>query len=228
MSRTIHIKDVTKSYGEENIFYALKNITLSFKSDEITLITGPSGSGKSTLLNIISTLESPASGDVFYDSKRISHLKADELANIRSQKIGFVFQQFHLLPNLTAMENVIVPLLHRKVDFDKQKKALEMLESIGLADKAQSFPSQLSGGQQQRVAIARALVTHPDWILADEPTGNLDSVNGQKIYELLSNIKKDRGCGIIIITHDPSLMEKADRVIELKDGMLRQDLLTGR
>lgn len=103
-----------------------------------------------------------------------------------------------------------------------------MLESIGLADKAQSFPSQLSGGQQQRVAIARALVTHPDWILADEPTGNLDSVNGQKIYELLSNIKKDRGCGIIIITHDPSLMEKADRVIELKDGMLRQDLLTGR
>jgi putative ABC transport system ATP-binding protein/lipoprotein-releasing system ATP-binding protein len=155
-------------------------------------------------------------------------LNENQLAEIRSRNIGFVFQQFHLLPNLTAVENVLVPLLHQKVDFDKHKRALEVLVSVGLADKTNAFPSQLSGGQQQRVAIARALATNPDWILADEPTGNLDSVNGQKIYELLFEIKKERGCGVIIITHDPSSVKKADRLIELKDGMLTQDLLIER
>ncbi|RST56936.1 ABC transporter ATP-binding protein [Siminovitchia terrae] len=229
MYTMIRLENVTKSYGEgDNSFSALKNITLDFNCEEVTLITGTSGSGKSTLLNIISTLESPTSGDVFYDNQNISYLNSDELAEIRSQNIGFVFQQFHLLPNRTAHENILIPLLHQRVNFDKEKRGLEVLESVGLKDKANAFPSQLSGGQQQRVAIARALATNPDWILADEPTGNLDSVNGQKIYELLFKIKKERGCGLIIITHDPSLVAKTDRVIELKDGMLRQDLLKGR
>lgn len=229
MYQTINLKSVTKSYGEgENTFQALKDITLSFHCKETTLITGPSGSGKSTLLNMISTLETPTSGEVFYDNEKMSGLNENQLAEIRNRNIGFVFQQFYLLPNLTAIENVLIPLLHQKVNFDKQERALEVLESVGLADKTNAFPSQLSGGQQQRVAIARALAANPDWILADEPTGNLDSVNGQKIYDLLFEIKKERGCGVIIITHDPSLVKKADRLIELKDGMLTQDFLIER
>ncbi|MEH7353495.1 ABC transporter ATP-binding protein [Neobacillus drentensis] len=215
----IALKNVSKEYiGDGVKTRALCDINIEFAKGEFISIMGPSGSGKSTLLSIIGTLDKQTSGQVFFDNKAITNLKLDDLADIRFNNIGFVFQQFHLLPTLTALENVMIPLFNRKVSFDKSERAKELLMLVGLIDKVNAFPSQLSGGQQQRVAIARALIADPDWILADEPTGNLDTEAGKNIFELLMELNISKKCGVILVTHDPLLAERTGRVIEMKDG----------
>jgi ABC-type lipoprotein export system ATPase subunit len=221
----IVIDNVEKTfYGDGVVTKVLDSINLTFDKSDFTTIVGPSGSGKSTLLNIIGTLDAPTTGKVFYDQDDITTIKNNKLADFRFKTIGFVFQQFQLLPTLTAVENVMAPLFSRKTSFPKQKRAEELLELLGLSDKMNSLPSQLSGGQQQRVAIARALVNSPQWILADEPTGNLDRKNGEVIFETLKKLNKEQGCSIILITHDEGLAKEADRTIYLTDGKVVNDV----
>ncbi|WP_308314888.1 ABC transporter ATP-binding protein [Bacillus sp. T33-2] len=203
----------------------LKNINLTLHQGEFAAIVGPSGSGKSTLLSIIGTLEEPTSGIVSFDKLEVQKLDQKKLADFRFNNIGFVFQQFHLLPTLTAKENVMVPLVSRKVDFDKNERAKELLSNLGLGDKLDLFPSQLSGGQQQRVAIARALINKPTWILADEPTGNLDSKTSFEIFNLLRSLNSEQNCGVIFVTHDLSLAQMSDKVIELSDGEILDEAI---
>jgi ABC-type lipoprotein export system ATPase subunit len=221
----IHIQNLEKSYyGDGVVTKVLDNVNLKFERKDFTTIVGPSGSGKSTLLNIMGTLDSPTNGKVLYNEEDIFTIKNNKLADFRFQHIGFVFQQFQLLPTLTAMENILAPLFARKTTFSKQERVEELLELLGLGDKKNSLPSQLSGGQQQRVAIARALVNSPKWILADEPTGNLDQKNGEIIFEILQKLNKEQGCGIILITHDDTLAKKTDRTIYLTDGKVVDDV----
>jgi ABC-type lipoprotein export system ATPase subunit len=221
----IHIQNLEKSYyGDGVVTKVLDNVNLKFERKDFTTIVGPSGSGKSTLLNIIGTLDSPTNGKVFYDEEDIFTIKNNKLADFRFHHIGFVFQQFQLLPTLTAMENIMAPLFARKTSFAKQERAEELLELLGLGDKKNSLPSQLSGGQQQRVAIARALVNSPKWILADEPTGNLDQKNGEIIFDILQKLNKEQGCGIILITHDDTLAKNTNRTIYLTDGKVVDDV----
>jgi ABC-type lipoprotein export system ATPase subunit len=221
----INIQSLEKSYfGDGVVTKVLDNINLNFKREDFTTIVGPSGSGKSTLLNMIGTLDTPTNGKVFYDDEDIFKIKNNKLADFRFENVGFVFQQFQLLPTLTAIENIMAPLFSRKTTYSKQERAEELLELFGLSDKKNSLPSQLSGGQQQRVAIARALVNSPKWILADEPTGNLDRKNGEIIFEILQKLNKEQGCGILLITHDENLAESADRTIYLTDGKVVNDV----
>jgi ABC-type lipoprotein export system ATPase subunit len=221
----IHIQNLEKSYyGDGVVTKVLDNVNLKFERKDFTTIVGPSGSGKSTLLNIMGTLDSPTNGKVLYNEEDIFTIKNNKLADFRFQHIGFVFQQFQLLPTLTAMENILAPLFARKTTVSKQERVEELLELLGLGDKKNSLPSQLSGGQQQRVAIARALVNSPKWILADEPTGNLDQKNGEIIFEILQKLNKEQGCGIILITHDDTLAKKTDRTIYLTDGKVVDDV----
>lgn len=221
----INIQSLEKSYfGDGVVTKVLDNINLDFKREDFTTIVGPSGSGKSTLLNLIGTLDTPTNGKVFYDDEDIFTIKNNKLADFRFENVGFVFQQFQLLPTLTAIENIMAPLFSRKTSYSKQERAEELLEIFGLSDRKNSLPSQLSGGQQQRVAIARALVNSPKWILADEPTGNLDRKNGEIIFEILQKLNKEQGCGIILITHDENLAESADRTIYLTDGLVVNDI----
>jgi ABC-type lipoprotein export system ATPase subunit len=221
----INIQSLEKSYyGDGVVTKVLDNINLDFKREDFTTIVGPSGSGKSTLLNMIGTLDTPTNGKVIYDDEDIFTIKNNKLADFRFENVGFVFQQFQLLPTLTAIENIMAPLFSRKTTYSKQERAEELLELFGLSDKKNSLPSQLSGGQQQRVAIARALVNSPKWILADEPTGNLDRKNGEIIFEILQKLNKEQGCGIILITHDENLAESADRTIYLTDGKVVNDV----
>lgn len=224
MLKTISLDKVSKEYYGDGVkTNALCDITINFTKGEFISIMGPSGSGKSTLLSIIGTLDKPTSGQIFFDNKFISDLNPDDLADIRFNNLGFVFQQFHLLPSLTALENVVIPLFNRKISFNKIERAKELLNLVGLGDKINSFPSQLSGGQQQRVAIARALIAEPDWILADEPTGNLDTETGKNIFELLLQLNKTKQCGVILVTHDSLLAERTGRIIEMKDGYVIND-----
>jgi putative ABC transport system ATP-binding protein/lipoprotein-releasing system ATP-binding protein len=219
MVQTINCHDVGKSYKGDGITTkAVQRVNLTFKKGEFVAIMGPSGSGKSTLLSMIGTLEKPTAGKISYDGKHSTTLKKKEIADFRFEHIGFIFQQFHLLPTLTALENVMSPLFGRKVPYNKVERAREVLESVGLKDKMNALPSQLSGGQQQRVAISRALVHEPDWLLADEPTGNLDTETGKTIFELLQKMNREKECGVIFVTHDSDLAEKADRIIEMQDG----------
>ena len=169
-------------------------------------------------MSLLGTLDVPTSGTLSYDGHELSRLNAKELADFRFEKVGFIFQQFHLIPTLTAVENVMAPLFGRKVDYDKKERALSLLARVGLREKAESLPSQLSGGQQQRVAVARALIHEPEWLLADEPTGNLDSETGEVIFELLRELNEEKGCGVICVTHDPSIAERADVQVRMKDG----------
>jgi ABC-type lipoprotein export system ATPase subunit len=221
----IHIQSLEKSYfGDGVVTKVLDNVNLKFERDDFTTIVGPSGSGKSTLLNIIGTLDKPTNGKVFYEEEDIFNIKNNKLADFRFENVGFVFQQFQLLPTLTAIENIMAPLFSRKTRYSKQERAEELLDLFGLSDKKNSLPSQLSGGQQQRVAIARALVNSPKWILADEPTGNLDRKNGEIIFDILQKLNKEQGCGIILITHDETLAESANRTIYLTDGKVVDDV----
>jgi putative ABC transport system ATP-binding protein len=216
-----HIEKTFKGDGTKTI--ALQNINLTFEKGEFTAIIGPSGSGKSTLLSLIGTLDKPSEGTITYDSEEILKKNKNKIADFRFKEIGFIFQQFHLLPTLTALENVLTPLFSRKVPYNKLERAKEVLEQVGLQDKMKSLPSQLSGGQQQRVAIARAIVHKPSWLLADEPTGNLDTETGERIYDLLKELNDQEGCGVLFVTHDPVLAAKANRIITMKDGVVLSD-----
>lgn len=221
MVQTIECHNVNKSYQGDGITtQAIQHIDAVFNKGEFTAIMGPSGSGKSTLLSLLGTLDRPSSGEIVYDGTKLSTMGKNKIADFRFDHIGFVFQQFQLLPTLTALENVLSPLFARKVAYNKSNRATEILHHVGLANKLRSLPSQLSGGEQQRVAIARALVHEPDWLLADEPTGNLDSQTGEVIIELMQEMNREKGCGVILVTHESALAEKADRIIEMQDGKI--------
>lgn len=224
MASLIKLTNVTKTYsmGEVEV-QALVNVNFQINKGEFTAIVGPSGSGKSTLMHIIGLLDSPTSGLVFLKNKKISEFSEDELAVLRNAHIGFVFQSFNLLRRASALENVALPLLYSHVDKkERVKKARYALELVGLGDRLNHTASQLSGGQQQRVAIARALVNNPSIILADEPTGNLDSKSGGEIMNLLHELNK-RGNTIILVTHEVDIAKGAKRIIEIKDGKIIKD-----
>ncbi len=204
-------------------FAALKGINLEIYEGEFLVVLGPSGSGKSTLMNLIGCLDLPSKGTVFLDSKDISELDESELARIRGQMIGFIFQSFNLIPTLNTQENVLLPMEFQEEDVRKaREKADYLLEIVGLSDKKQNLPSQLSGGQRQRVAIARSLAVNPPIILADEPTGNLDSKTGGYILEFLDKLHEKEGKTIIIVTHDLEIVKHATRIVYLRDGEIEK------
>jgi len=201
----------------------LKGIDLEIPRAQFAAIMGPSGSGKSTLLGLLAGLDSPTSGRIVLDGEDITGLEEDEMALIRGRKIGFVFQSYHLIPTLTAEENVLLPLELSGNSGAATGRARELLESVGLADRGDHYPVQLSGGEQQRVALARAFAVKPPILLADEPTGNLDSANGQHILELLITLNRREQTTLVLVTHDPQLSEQADRRITLHDGLIVSD-----
>jgi putative ABC transport system ATP-binding protein len=220
----IQLENVWKIYQMGDVqVSALRGIDLAVEKGEFLAIAGASGSGKSTMMNIIGCLDLPSKGTIRLDGIDIASFHESQLAQIRGQKIGFVFQQFNLIPTLTSAENVMLPLEFQNVDTATAREtALEILEMVGLGDRVQHLPSQLSGGQQQRVAISRALAVDPDIILADEPTGNLDSKTGEFIMELLSNVHGKDSKTIILVTHDFYLVKRAERVVYLKDGEIER------
>ena len=220
----IKLTDVWKIYrmGEVD-FAALAGINLEIYRGEFVVVLGPSGSGKSTLMNLLGCLDIPSKGKVFLNSKDISKLEESELARIRGQMIGFIFQSFNLIPTLNTLENVLLPLEFQEEDPVKAKERGEyLLEVVGLSDKKQNLPSQLSGGQRQRVAIARSLAVNPPIILADEPTGNLDTKTGDYILDFLSKLHEKEGKTIIIVTHDLDIVKHATRVVYLRDGNIEK------
>ena len=211
--------EITKSFGITPTV-VLKGISGEIKSGEMVSITGRSGSGKSTLLYIISSLDRPTSGEIVIDEVAFSNIKEKDLHRFRNLKMGFVFQFHHLLPELTALENILMPALKTKAGKTRKDFAMELLKEFGISDKADMLPSQLSGGEQQRVAIARALVMEPSFLFADEPTGNLDSLNGQLVMSLFKRINKERGTTIVYVTHDQLFAQMATRQIHLVDGQV--------
>tara|TARA_B100000029_G_scaffold514594_1_gene618041 strand:- start:1864 stop:2529 length:666 start_codon:yes stop_codon:yes gene_type:complete len=217
----IDLKDISKIYKTGKIaFKALKNVDLKIEKGESLSIIGPSGSGKSTLMHIIGLLDRPTTGSYILDGEDISNLNSNKLAMLRNQKIGFVFQSFHLLQGTTAWENVALPLSYsRKNKKEKKKQAMKYLSLVGLEKWANHKSNELSGGQMQRVAIARSLVNNPEIILADEPTGNLDSKTGEEILKILEN-QKQRGITVILVTHDSRIAKKTDKTIEILDGKI--------
>jgi putative ABC transport system ATP-binding protein len=224
---TIHLENVHKIYdlGEVQV-PALRGVSLEVRKGEFVAVMGASGSGKSTLMNILGCLDRPTRGRYILDGVDVSSLSNVELARIRNRKIGFVFQQFNLLARTSALENVELPTIYAGISpQERDKRAQQALERVGLADRAEHFPSQLSGGQQQRVAIARALVNHPAIVLADEPTGNLDSRTSVEIMDILQGLNEEEGLTVILVTHEPDIALYAKRVLEFRDGKLRRDYL---
>jgi putative ABC transport system ATP-binding protein len=221
MTTMISLQDITKIYHLGLLDVpVLNHVDLSIEEGEYVAIMGASGSGKSTLMNIIGCLDRPSSGLYLLDGTNLTTLDDDELADIRNQYIGFVFQQFNLLPRLTALANVMLPMIYADVSRTQRvKQATEALEQVGLIDRLQNRPNQLSGGQQQRVAIARALVNHPALVLADEPTGALDSTTSQEIMDLLTELNQ-QGTTIVIVTHDANIAAKTQRIIRMVDGVI--------
>jgi putative ABC transport system ATP-binding protein len=218
--------DVERIYrlGREVTVPALRGVTFSVDRGDHVAIVGSSGSGKSTLLNLLGALDRPTAGHVRYDGRDVLELSDTELAELRNRRIGFVFQSFHLLPRLTALENVILPLVYRpSTKRERRERAMEALAAVALTDRVDHRPTELSGGQQQRVAIARALVTEPALILADEPTGNLDSRTGEDIMALLEGLHADQGTALVVITHEHAVAARAARRIELRDGVIIGD-----
>ena len=224
MNSIIQLENIQKSYflGEQEL-KVLKGITLEIFKNEYVALMGPSGSGKSTLMNILGCLDSPTAGKYILNSKDVSKMPDDDLADVRNKEIGFVFQQFNLLPRLTAAENVALPLVYNGTSKKiRTELSLEMLDRVGLADRSHHKPNELSGGQNQRVAIARALVNNPSIILADEPTGNLDSKTSVEIMTIFGKIQRD-GNTVILVTHEEDIANFAHRIIRLKDGIIESD-----
>jgi len=220
---TIEIRSLTKIYKTGRIeFKALNNVSLKIKKGDFVALMGPSGSGKTTLMNMIGCLDRPTSGEIFLEGQNLSTMPDYQLAEIRSKKIGFVFQTFNLIPNISALKNITLSMIFAEVPRSSRETiALELLKNLGLEKFTKNLPSELSGGQQQRVALARALVNNPSIILADEPTGNLDTSTGIQIMNLLSSINKE-GKTIILVTHDASLKKYANRIITMKDGEISE------
>ena len=224
MHEVIRIENLTRFYtiGEETV-RALNGINLTIQKNEYVALMGPSGSGKSTLMNIIGCLDTPTSGEYFLNGPNVAQLSDSELAAIRNKEIGFVFQTFNLLPRLTALQNVALPLVYAGIpEPERLKKAKEVLEQVGLGDRIKHRPNELSGGQRQRVAVARALVNHPSIILADEPTGNLDTKTSEEIMQLLDIIHQ-AGNTIVLVTHEEDIALHAKRVVRMRDGIVESD-----
>lgn len=221
MDWVIEARDLTKIYkmGEIEV-QALRDVSFNIKRGEVVSIMGPSGSGKSTMMNTLGCLDRPTSGEYMLDGESVADMDDDQLASVRNRKVGFVFQSFNLLSRLTALGNVELPLRYAGLTEGRRERAQAALEAVGLSDRMTHRPYELSGGQQQRVAVARALVNDPAMILADEPTGNLDSKVGKEIMNLLLNLNQERGTTLIIVTHDQNIAEQTQRVIRLRDGEL--------
>jgi putative ABC transport system ATP-binding protein len=221
MENVIETRDIKKSYimGEVEV-EALRGVSFSIQRGEVVSIMGPSGSGKSTLMNTLGCLDRPTSGEYILDGEAVATLNDDQLANVRNRKVGFVFQSFNLLSRQSAITNVELPLRYSGNQDGRRQRAIDALKAVGLEDRMTHRPYELSGGQQQRVAIARAIVNNPAIIMADEPTGNLDSKVGREIMSLLLNLNRDNGTTLIIVTHDPTIAEQTQRVIRLRDGLL--------
>ena len=215
----IRLKDITKVYpmGKREL-EVLRGVNLHIETGELVALMGPSGSGKTTMLNLIGCLDKPSSGSYYLDNKEVSHLNSGELADVRGKKIGFVFQTFNLLPRLSALANVELGM--RYAGGSDRRRAMEALERVGLSDRASHHPSELSGGEQQRVAIARALVKNPPLILADEPTGNLDSRSGDEIISILTSLHAEQGITLVMITHDANIASHCQRIVNIKDGQI--------
>lgn len=217
----IKLSHITKKYdisGEP--FFALDDVSLQISRGEYTAILGPSGSGKSTLMHIMGLLDHPSSGAITIEGRDVSQYSDNELSATRNEFIGFVFQQFNLINKLTVTENILLPTIYtrKKLDFEPKQRARELIERFGISEKAKSFPHKLSGGQQQRVAIARALIMSPKLVLADEPTGNLDTKNGNAIMDLLEDLNKKQDVTIVIITHEPEVARRCRRKVYIRDG----------
>lgn len=221
MSNVIEARDLTKIYkmGEVEV-QALRGVSFAIQRGEVVAIMGPSGSGKSTLMNTLGCLDRPTSGEYILDGEPVASLNDDQLADIRNRKVGFVFQSFNLLSRQTAITNVELPLRYSGKTKGRRERAIEALKAVGLEDRMTHRPTELSGGEQQRVAIARAIVNDPAIVMADEPTGNLDSKVGKEIMSLLLSLNRERGTTLIIITHDPVIAAQTQRVIRLRDGCL--------
>jgi putative ABC transport system ATP-binding protein len=219
----IEAENLTKVYtmGEVEV-RALRGLSLKIARGEVVAIMGPSGSGKSTLMNILGCLDRPTSGEYILDGERVSNLKGDQLASIRNRKVGFIFQSFNLLPRASALANVELPMRYAGENRNRKQRAREALEAVGLGDRLHHHPNELSGGQQQRVAIARALVNEPAIILADEPTGNLDSKSGEEIMLLLLSLNESRGTTLIVVTHDSNVAARTRRIIHIYDGVVAE------
>jgi putative ABC transport system ATP-binding protein len=221
MDLVIEARDIVKTYkmGEFDV-QALRGVSFNIRRGEVVSIMGPSGSGKSTMMNTLGCLDRPTSGEYILDGESVGQMNDDQLASVRNRKVGFVFQSFNLLSRLTALGNVELPLRYSGMTEGRREKARAALEAVGLGDRMTHRPYELSGGQQQRVAVARALVNNPAIIMADEPTGNLDSKVGKEIMNLLLSLNKERGTTLIIVTHDAAIAQQTQRVIRLRDGEL--------
>lgn len=225
MIRLTNVSKTVPSGNEQlTILHALD---LTIPRGQFVSVIGPSGSGKSTLLGLIAGLDAPTSGEIELNNQNITRMSEDQLAEFRGQYVGFVFQSFHLIPSLTAYENILVPLEIQGLS-GAAKRAQTLLDEVGLHDRAHHYPSQLSGGEKQRIAIARAFANEPQILLADEPTGNLDSRNGTHVFELLLNLNRERGTTLLLVTHDHQLADLADRKVSLRDGRVVEDVERGK